>query len=239
MERSEERWSGRRRLRAVARLVPPGSRVADIGSDHGLLPRSLLFSGRAAFCIASDIDRTSLSGFLRPGHPLATRLELRWGDGLSVLRPEDRVDVLILTGLGARAICRILSHDRRSRIGLRRLVLQPQAEPARLRRWLAQHGYAIVDETLAAERRRWYVTIAAEPTPDPVPRHPRLSTDDLYESGPCLVRSADPEVAACWRQRLVRWERILHRARGGPGRERAQAERERARRVLAVLTSLV
>ena len=31
----------RARLLAAAELVPPGSRVADIGSGHGLLPRLL------------------------------------------------------------------------------------------------------------------------------------------------------------------------------------------------------
>ena len=34
-------------------FVPRGSRVADIGSGHGILPRLLLASGRASYCIAS------------------------------------------------------------------------------------------------------------------------------------------------------------------------------------------
>ena len=50
------------RLRAVLELVPPGSRVADVGCDHARLTIALLQSGRCERVIASD---------LRPG-PLQT-----------------------------------------------------------------------------------------------------------------------------------------------------------------------
>ena len=37
-----------KRLRLCAQLVPPGARVADIGTDHGYLGLYLLQNGRAA-----------------------------------------------------------------------------------------------------------------------------------------------------------------------------------------------
>ena len=48
------------RLEAVASMVPRDSRVADIGTDHAILPRRLLSSGRAAHCIASDVKADCL-----------------------------------------------------------------------------------------------------------------------------------------------------------------------------------
>ena len=43
------------RLAAVAAFVPQGSRVADIGTDHGYLAAALVEEGRAPFVIASDL----------------------------------------------------------------------------------------------------------------------------------------------------------------------------------------
>ena len=75
------------RLTAAAELVLPGKPVADIGCDHGKLTAVLAASGKYPRVIGAD---------LRPG-PLAKaeqtlehagckdRVELRLGDGLSVL----------------------------------------------------------------------------------------------------------------------------------------------------------
>ena len=41
-------------MAAIADRVPDGSRVADVGTDHALLPIHLIRSGRAARVIASD-----------------------------------------------------------------------------------------------------------------------------------------------------------------------------------------
>ena len=50
-----------RRLGLIASLVPAGSRLADIGTDHGHLVTALVASGRVQSAVAAD---------LRPG-PLA------------------------------------------------------------------------------------------------------------------------------------------------------------------------
>ena len=43
------------RLAAAAQLVRPGSRVADVGTDHGYLIARLLLDGKAVFGYACDI----------------------------------------------------------------------------------------------------------------------------------------------------------------------------------------
>lgn len=43
------------RLACMAALVPPNARLADIGTDHGKLPISLLLDGHIASAIGSDI----------------------------------------------------------------------------------------------------------------------------------------------------------------------------------------
>ena len=54
------------RLQALADFVPQGSRVADIGTDHGYLAVELVKSGKAKFVVASDKNNV-LVDFLTTG----------------------------------------------------------------------------------------------------------------------------------------------------------------------------
>ena len=101
------------RLEAVAALVPPGSQVADIGTGHGLLAHGLLASGRSPHCIVTERTKLLLRGVRAypASHPLAGSLELRAGDGLAALRPDDRVDVVVAAGMGGPSILGILERS--------------------------------------------------------------------------------------------------------------------------------
>jgi tRNA (adenine22-N1)-methyltransferase len=208
------------RLEAVASMVPHGSRLADIGSDHALLPRRLLASGQASHCIAGDI---------KAGGPEAAGIEFRQGEGLRVLRPEDRINVVTIAGMGARSIISILDDEYRVELSIRLAVLQPQRDAPALRRWLAGHQYPIVEEKLVLERGRYYFVMAAELRPrEGTYSHPLLGFDDLLEAGPMLVRSGDPLVRQYW-LRALRYQRSLP----------PQARSELPSRVLAALGELV
>ncbi len=221
-------------------MVPPGSRVADIGTDQALLPRWLLSSGRATHCIASERDpaRLARAGVARERHPLRHRLELRHGDGLSVLEPTDAVDVLVVAGLGARATCRILGRSNLGRLGIRRLLLQPQTAPASVRRWLLDRGFGIVEERLIEDGGRFYPIIAAEPGVRVPVEGPVLCEEDLLEVGPCLLRSGAPEVGRFWQEELRRNEEILALGAAGLGRAEAMRRRDLSRRILTALPGI-
>jgi tRNA (adenine22-N1)-methyltransferase len=224
------------RLRAVAELVPDGLPVVDVGSGHGLLCLWLLARGGTTRCFATERDRAAGARLAVLGD--VAGLEVRLGNGLRALEPADRPEVLVISGLGARSIVRILE-DAGDRISpMRRLVLQPQTEIGRLRRWIVDHRLTLTEERMTLDRGRFYVTIAAEARPAARPlTHPALSFDDLMEVGPLLVRSADPLVGEYWRRVAARLDRVLDRATTGAGRARAVRHRQLARRVLAVLDS--
>ena len=48
------------RLACIAALIPRGARLADIGTDHGKLPVSLLLSGRVAAAVSVSGSRAAL-----------------------------------------------------------------------------------------------------------------------------------------------------------------------------------
>jgi len=227
------------RLLALAEAVPWGSRVADIGTDHGALPLLLAQTGRAAFCVATEPSEARLARVARPapGAPWAGRLAYRSGDGLDALRPEDRIDTVIIAGLGGRTIVRLLERPALRRLGPARLVLQPRTEEPRVRDWLSRSGWRLAGEIVAVERERMHVTLIAEPGDDAdLYAHPGLDRDDLLAAGPHLVRSRLPAVAAWWRGEKLRLDRILSRAEPGASRDRAREAHGRAARVLAVIS---
>ncbi len=217
-------------------MIPTGSRVADVGTGHGLLPRRLLDRGRATHCIATEKTPELLRHVRRypAGHRLAPALELRAGDGLEALRAADRVDVAVIAGLGGRSIAGMLA-----RVPFPgRIVLQPQDNAAHLRRRLLAGGWAIIDEKAAFERGRYYEIMAAEPgQPSGLPDHPVLGFDELIAAGPWLVRSRDPLVRRFWLQQARRLEGILRGLPAGTAALQVRRRRDLALRILSVLPS--
>ena len=119
------------RLRAVADFVPKGSRVADVGTDHGHLAIALVQEGVAPFAIASDKNEGPLEAARRAVYEagLAERISLRLSDGLAKVAAGE-VDAAILAGMGGALMAAILSASPAVVERLSTLVLQPQGAAA-------------------------------------------------------------------------------------------------------------
>jgi tRNA (adenine22-N1)-methyltransferase len=153
------------RLAAIADLVPVGSVVADIGTDHGYLPVYLLSEGISQRVIASDVNKAPLDQARETVAALncTHKVDLRLGNGLHVLRQDDNPDTVIIAGMGGRTITLILEEGRHKLAGVERFILQPMSEAGYLRLFLAQNGFALVHESLAMEGKRLYEIILAKP----------------------------------------------------------------------------
>lgn len=171
------------RLSAAAELVRSGLPAADIGCDHGKLAAVLAGSGRCPRVIGAD---------LRPG-PLAKarrtleaagcqdKVELRLGDGLSVLR-EGEAATIVLAGVSAQTTWEILEKAPWVfQPGGPRLVLVPATRHGDLRRWLWQKGFALAADRPVQAAGRWYAVMAAEYTGQS--RQPTLAQCLFGETG--------------------------------------------------------
>lgn len=195
------------RLHAVAEAVPPGARVADVGTDHAQLLAWLYAAGRIARGIG--IDR-------RPG-PLAqarhtlrststTGVELRLGDGLTPLRPGE-VDTAVLAGLGGLTMVRLLEAAPAIVERLTGLVLQPNTDWTEVRRFIARRGWSLEGESMVEDRSKFYVVLRVDPRPGP----PLRWSEDELALGPRLLLTRPAAHTAWVHHELQRIDRALHR----------------------------
>lgn len=144
------------RLHLLARLVPEGCRLTDVGTDHGYLPVSLLQQGRIISAIASDIGAEPLEHARRTAAQYgAAGIDFRLCPGLSAIAPEE-TDVIVIAGMGGETIMTILQDAPWTKDGRHTLLLQPMTKTADLRRWMADNGYTFTDEHLVEDKGRLY-----------------------------------------------------------------------------------
>ena len=150
------------RLAAIAALVPEGSRVADVGTDHGFLAVFLAEQGIAASVVATDVREGPLAAAKQniSAAGLEERISLRLCDGLADVRPEE-ADVIILAGMGGETIAGILARAPWALENGRLLLLSPQSKQELLREWLWTHGCAIRREALVRDAGRIYPILCA------------------------------------------------------------------------------
>ncbi len=196
------------RLLAIARLVTPGSRIIDIGTDHGLLPVWLVASGCCPSGVASDLRAGPAQAARRTvdRYGLSGQISVTVADGLAGLPLQDH-DTLVIAGLGGLEIIRILSSAPQL---AGRLLLQPQKSLPELRSWLGSQGIAILQEELVLDRGRLYTIFLARPGAHPV------TYDSLTAVvGPWLLEHRPP----LFSDYLHRLEQSLAKAsRGNPDR---------------------
>lgn len=206
-----------KRLLCCASMVQPGSRVADIGTDHGYLGIYLLQSGAARHVIACDLRKDPLENARRNAKLFGVdgEMELRLSDGLEKILP-DEVDTVVMAGMGGDLIQKILSQcPWRKREGLQ-FILQPQSAGNVLRRWLCEDGFEIQREEPVQDGHFLYTVMAirqGEPAP--------LTPGTEYAS-PALLASKSPLVGTY----LARVENALQETvRGLTNAEKQRPER--------------
>lgn len=150
------------RLTMVSQLLPAGSRLIDIGTDHAYLPITAVMGGLFPTAIAADIRSGPIAVAERNirRYACSDKVQAVLSEGLAAFSRQEG-DVVVMAGLGGLEMIDILT-GAPSLWPL--LVLQPQKSAPALRSFLSLHGYAIRREALCLENNRLYLCLVAEQT---------------------------------------------------------------------------
>lgn len=156
-----------KRLMTVAGLVPGCDTLADIGSDHGLLPLYLLQQKRIRNAYCCDIKQGPLEAASRNirAWGLEHAAETLLGDGLAPVHGKSH-QCAVIAGMGGETIAQILEDDGIGAADPRVFVLQPMSRANVLRTYLASHGFAVTEFALCEDAGRLYECFTAVKSTD-------------------------------------------------------------------------
>ncbi len=148
-----------------ANAVDKFDSVADIGTDHALVPSYIIKNNRAKYVIASDISL----GPLEQGRKtlekngqldlIGKNIFLIQASGLSSITSDLKIDAAIIAGMGGELIISIIKQDLEIAKSLKKIVLQANTNIARLRRFLYSYNFKIINEEIIKENGKYYEMI--------------------------------------------------------------------------------
>jgi tRNA (adenine22-N1)-methyltransferase len=147
----------------IAGMVERGSSVADIGTDHGFVPIYLINQDIAGSVIAMDIKAGPLERAKEhiKEYGLEKKIAVRLSDGLQKLAPEE-ADTVIIAGMGGQLIIRILSEGTHVTDSIKQLILSPQSDLGKVRAFLNENGFKLIDEDMLFEDGKYYTVMKFE-----------------------------------------------------------------------------
>ncbi|MBD0379123.1 tRNA (adenine(22)-N(1))-methyltransferase [Paenibacillus sedimenti] len=153
-----------KRLQMIADRVPKGSRLADIGSDHALLPTYLVQKGIVVYAVAGEVNPGPFEAATRQVLEcgLSSKISVRSGNGLAVIEPGE-AEVITIAGMGGNLIASILEAGKHKLRGVKHLILQPNVGEDQVRRWLDEHGWFVESEAILEEDGKIYEILTAVP----------------------------------------------------------------------------
>lgn len=204
-----------KRLHAVASLVTPGNRVADVGCDHAYTSIYLVENKIADRVIAMDVNQGPIDrardNITKYGY--SNQIETRRSNGLEKLQ-EDEADTILIAGMGGALTIQILEEKQGLVKRIKELILQPQSEINKVRVMLQEQNFMIVGENMVKDDGKFYMMMKAIPK-DLVsePEKYELTKKEYVYYGRLLLEDKHPILREFLLWDLGLCENILHALR--------------------------
>ena len=148
-----------KRLEMVASFIDENDKsVIDIGCDHGLLSIYLAEKFNNLKIIASDVNNNALESARRnvSKYKLEDRIDIRLGSGVSVINKKDKIDTLVVAGMGANTIIGFLKYSQDKLKDINKIIIQSNTDLFFLRKNMVSMGYYIDVEDLVLDKNIIY-----------------------------------------------------------------------------------
>lgn len=155
------------RLQQIADFLPEGQSFVDIGTDHGYLPIYMAERGKSPYIILADINegpmeiaRAHVNQYLPEFKPNGDvyknnkggTIKLVKGNGLEPIVVEP-VENCVIAGMGGLLIASIIEAELEKAIHFSSLILQPRNAQDKLRRFLYEQEFVVLEEALVRENQ--------------------------------------------------------------------------------------
>ena len=212
------------RLRTAAGLIGEGERLADVGTDHGYVPIYLVERKHIPSAIAMDI---------RTGPLERAREHIRMY-GMEALKPGE-ADTILIAGMGGGLVKHILESGRVICEQAHGLVLQPQSELPKVRRFLMENGYVTEREEMVMEDGKYYPMMRVHFDASAVSHADSFTEEQELEFryGKQLLTEKHPVLLAYLRWEAQIQQDILTQLSGQPATEQIAARIDDVKQILA------
>ena len=193
-----------KRLEAISSLVPINSSIIDIGCDHALLDIYLHQKKISNKIIASDINANALDNAKEniKKYKLDKYIETRLGSGLDPLNQEDKIDTIIISGMGGHTIVGILKNNKKKLENINTIIIQSNTKLEFLRKEVTKLNYQINDEIILEDNKKIYTIIKF------IKGKKKYTKKELY-FGPILLKKKDKLFIEKNKQELTKLNLLL------------------------------
>ncbi len=195
------------RLKAAYDMVTEGSVVADVGCDHAFLSIALVSSGKSPEAFACDVNEGPLEKAKEhiTAAGLSEKIHPHLSDGLKGL--DSPVDSIVICGMGGSLVISILEQSIEKAKSARELILSPQSDIFKVRSYLRDHGFSLLEERAVTDAGKYYELMKVRPGGD-------LTLWDKYgdfglKYGPYLIEHRDKALMDHLKKRQAAIEGII------------------------------
>ena len=224
------------RLQAVASMVTENSRLADVGTDHGYIPIYLCEMGKIPSASAMDVKKGPLlrAKMNIERYHMQEKIRTRLSDGVLKLNP-DEADSVVIAGMGGTLVMKILEEGKKVLVDVKELVLQPQSELPKVRRFLMENGYVTEREEMVMEDGKYYPMMRVHFDASAVSHADSFTEEQELEFryGKQLLTEKHPVLLAYLRWEVQIQQDILTQLSGQPATEQIAARIDDVKQILA------
>lgn len=191
-----------KRLKTISEFIEDNSNIIDVGCDHALLDIYLFKNKKNVNLIASDVKEGPLEQARKNIDKYNCNIKVKLGNGISTT--EKDTDTIVIAGMGGDTIIDILSEGKDRLDHIKSMIISPQSEWEKVRRYSSSLGFYIENEKLIVDSNKYYLIIKFK-------KGTKNYSDDELEFGPILLRNKSIEFINYYGNLLDEKVRILKR----------------------------